>query len=443
MAIPKAGPEPLVDLASFLEPFGELVFRSESRAAMERYATGLVSDLNRKTAADIGRALPGTNSQRLQEFLTNTDWDPREMDRLRVAQMLGRASVGAGVFVVDDTGIAKKGRLSVGVARQYSGTLGRVDNCQVLVTAHYVDRVFDWPVTARIYLHESWAEDEERRQKAHVPPEVRFQTKRAIALDLIDEGLGAGVEPRAVVTDAGYGHQAAFLDGLEERELPYVAGVNRDDHFRVAQEVAADRGDGPPPPYQGRGRPRKAPSLANRVEPKEAQDLLDALPEEAWQQIAWREGTKGPLVKQFARVRVFRTGLRGKHLESEGWLIGEHPLPNHTGDRKVYFAHGLDDLNFDDLVDLAHLRWVVERFYQDAKGELGLDDYEGRLWQGFHRHLALVMLAHSFLTLRQAYGPDVLGRGESDGESGCDPPADGKAVESSSPVSVRGFPPTG
>jgi len=441
MAIPKAGPEPLVDLSTFLEPFGELVFRSESQAAMERYATGLLADLGRKTAADIGRALPGTNSQRLQEFLTNTAWEHREMNRLRVARMRERASVGDGVLVVDDTGIPKKGRHSVGVGRQYSGTLGRVDNCQVLVTAHYVDRVFDWPVCGRLYLPEAWAGDAERRQKAHVPPEVEFQTKGEIALDLIDEARAMGLAPRAIVTDPGYGHQTSFLDGLEARGLPYVVGVNADDTFRLAEHVAADPGDGPPPSHSGRGRPRKAPTLEDRIEPEEAREWLEGLPEDAWEKVAWREGTKGPLVKQFARLRVFRTGRRGKHLASEGWLIGERPVPGHKGDRKFYFAHGLDELSFADLVDLAHIRWVIERFYQDAKGELGLDDYEGRLWQGFHRHLALVMLAHSFLTLRQAYEPEVL---EGEEVAGPDPPSgEGETTPSSASPPARGFPPRG
>lgn len=143
----------------------------------------------------------------------------------------------------------------------------------------------------------------------------------------------------------------------------------------------------------------------------QAQSILAELPAEAWQRIAWREGAKGSLVKQFARVLVHRTGQRGKHLDSAGWLIGERPLPGHVGDPKYYFAWGLDERSLQELVELVHVRWVIERFYQDAQGELGLDHYEGRLWHGFHRHVALVMLAHSFLTLRQSYGPTVLAPG--------------------------------
>ena len=434
MAIPKAGPEPLADLGAFLEPFGALVRRCESREALERYATGLLSDLSRKTASDMGRALPGTNGQRLQEFLTRTSWDPGAMDWLRIEHMLAHASAGAGVLVVDDTGFAKKGTRSVGVARQWSGTLGRVDNCQILVTLHYVDRVFDWPVRARVYLPEEWARDRARRRNAHVPETVGFQTKGEIALDLIEEGREAGISPRAVVSDAGYGDQPAFVDGLEARQLPYVVGVPLTLRFRLAEAVEADPGDRPPPPYSGRGRPRKARTLAERVPALGARAIFEALPVEAWRRVAWREGTKGPLVKGCARVRVFRTGLRGKHRPaSAGWLIAERPLAGHKGDEKFYFAWGLDDLTLEDLIELAHIRWVVERFYQDAKGELGLDDYEGRLWTGFHRHVALVMLTHSFLSLRQTYGPEVTERS---------PPAESEATPASAPPPARGFPPS-
>ncbi len=423
MAIIKAGAEPPVDLAAFLGPFGELLYRKENRHALERYTTGLLSDLDRKTAAGMGRALPGTNDQRLLKFLTGTDWEAAEMHTLRIGQMLSRASVGQGVLVVDDTGFAKKGKHSVGVARQYSGTLGRVANCQMLVTCHYVDAVFDWPVAGRVYLPEGWASDPARRAKAHVPAEVSFATKGEIALTLIDQARKAGIEPRAAVTDAGYGGQPPFLDGLEARELAYAAAVGCAVRFRLAAAVEADAGDPPAPARRPRGRPRKTTGLEDRVPALPAHAILSALPEAAWQEVAWRQGSKGALVKQFARVHVHRAGKHGKHLESSGWLIGERPLPGHSGDAKTYFAWGLDDLSLKELVEVVHVRWVVERFYQDAKGELGLDDYEGRLWHGFHRHVALVMLAHCFLTLQQSYGPAQL--------------------EPSPGAPARGFPPHG
>ncbi len=408
MAIAKAGAEPLAELETFLKPFVALLRRVESKAALERYTTGLLADVGRKTASELGRSLPDTSGQKLQEFLTRTLWDAAEMDRVRIAQMLEQATAGSGVLVIDDTGLPKKGQHSVGVARQYSGTLGRVDNCQVLVTCHYVDAVFDWPVNARLYLPEAWAGDPARRGRAQVPKAVAFATKGEIALELIDAARQAGIAPRAVVHDAGYGHQSPYLDGLEARELPYAGGIEKGVHFRLAEAVEADPGDAPAPSAGKRGRPRKRPGLEQRVPRLSAEAIVDALPAETWQRVCWRDGAKGPLVKQCARVRVYRAARKGGHMASAGWLIGERPLPGHAGDPKYYFAWGLDALSLEDLVELVHVRWVIERFYQDAKGELGLDDYEGRLWPGLHRHVALVMLAHSFLTLRQSYGAAEL-----------------------------------
>ncbi len=433
MAILKAGLTPLGDLEEFLRPFAGLVRRSQSRHALERYTTGLVGDLQRKTASDLGRAVAGTNGQRLQEFLTRTNWEPREMDRLRVQQMVERASVGEGVQIIDDTGFAKKGTHSVGVARQYSGTLGRVDNCQVEVTSHYVDSVFDWPITSRLYLPQVWTKSAARRKAAKVPAEIVFETKGEIALELIDVGIAAGVPTRAVVADAGYGDQPNFLDGLEARGLPYVVGVASSARFRLEEQVRQDPGDEPPPPYQGTGRPRRPRRLQDRLPSREARDLLDALAHEAWRPVAWREGSKGALVKQCAGVRVHRVGRRGAPLATAGWLIGERPVGRDQAEPRYYFAWGVDNLALDDLVELVHSRWVIERFYQDAKGELGLDDYEGRLWTGFHRHTALVMLAHCYLTLRQSYEPEIA----------QPPPTSRSSVQEQPhrPALARGFPP--
>jgi SRSO17 transposase len=429
----KAGPEALTDLVEFLDPFTSLLLRSQSRHALERYTTGLLADLPRKTASDLGRSIAGTNGQRLQEFLTRTQWDPRALDHLRVGRMVAHASVGLGVQIIDDTGIAKKGTHSLGVARQYSGTLGRVDNCQVLLTSHYVDRSFDWPITARLYLPEPWTQDAERLEAAKVPRGTTFKTKGEIALDLIDAGIAAGVPTWAVVADAGYGDQPVLLNGLEERGLPYLVGVASSTRFRLAQDVESDPGPQPPPPYQGQGRPRRPRSLEDRVPSDEASDLLEAFPSDAWSSISWREGSKGRLAKSFLRVRVYRVGLRGKHLPSSGWLIGQRPLPGHGGEPKFFFVWGLDSFSLQELVTLAHCRWVIERFYQDAKGELGLDDYEGRFWTGLHRHVALVMLAHCYLSWRRSHSRDESQGIESSWVSEPD--------EGMSPTPVTGFPP--
>ena len=237
VVVVKAGLKPLADLATFLEPFGSLVRRACPGALHYRSAGGPSPQKQRRT---WGRAVAGTNGQRLQELLTRTAWDSGAMDQLRVQHMVAQASVGRGVQIIDDTGFAKKGTHSVGVARQYSGTLGRVDNCQVLVTSHYVDRSFDWPIAARLYLPESWVQDEARLEKGKVPGDINFKTKGEIALEIIDTGIAAGLPTWAVLADAGYGDQPSFLEGLETRALPHVVGVASTTRFRLSQEVELD-----------------------------------------------------------------------------------------------------------------------------------------------------------------------------------------------------------
>src|SRR5216684_6064569 len=186
--VPKASPEPLPELSTFLEPFAPLFRRHTSRDSMERYMTGLLSDLPHKTCDTIADVIAGTTSERLQHLLTDAAWDPLELDEARVKRLLELHPVTDGILVFDDTGLPKKGTASVGVAAQYSGTLGKIGNCQVVVSAEYLaddptsSTPFHFPVSARLYLPESWITDQERRKQTHVPEEITEQTKPEIAL---------------------------------------------------------------------------------------------------------------------------------------------------------------------------------------------------------------------------------------------------------------------
>ena len=266
-----------------------------------------------------------------------------------------------------------------------------------------------------------------------MPQEVRFETKGEIALGLIDAGLDAGVRTSAVVADAGYGGQPVFLDGLEDRGLPYAVGVPSTTRFRDAGQVDGYAGDEAPAPRRGRGRPRKPRGLAGTMPATEAGTILEGLGGDSWRVVAWRKGTRGALRKLCARTRVYRSGAGGAHLSSAGWLIGERPMNGDGSETKCYFVWGADEMTLDGMVELVHSRWIIERFYQDAKGEVGLDDYEGRLWSGFHHHVALCMLAHCYLALQQDYGPQVEGPGPGElrDEQGS------RGV----PEPTRGFPP--
>ena len=438
VAVPKAGPAPLPELAAFLAPFAPLFRRAQSRQSLERYVTGLLTDLPRKNCDTIAAAVAGTSTERLQHLLTDADWAPEALDEARVRQLVALSPPG-GVLVVDDTGLPKKGTTSVGVAPQYSGTLGKVANCQVVVSAEYVEDApetstpLHWPMSARLFLPEHWAEDPARRRRAHVPRDVVHQTKPALGLDLVDRARAWGVPFAFVVADAGYGQAPAFLAGLEARGVPYACGVKRPFGLRLPDEVRAAAA-APPPPYHGWGRPR----LPRPAPLWDAETLLAGLPDVAWEPVTWRQGTKGALTKEFVAVRAHRAtgnpdvGTNGRSVAHgrvttgpEGWLLGERPVPGHQGEVKQYFLWlpGWPlETPLARLVTLAHARWVIEQGYEDAKGECGLDDFQGRRWDGLHRHLALTWLAYTFLVLQRLAAAAPLDQPDAPVPPGSPPP---------------------
>jgi len=249
---------------------------------------------------------------------------------------------------------------------------------------------------------------------AHVPEEVQFKSKPQIALSLVDLSREWEVPFEVVVADSGYGDNPNFLKGLEERKVAYVCGVESTFGVRLPEEVRAASEAGAPP-YRGRGQPpkeRPAPLYT-------AKEVIGSLPEEAWRAVSWREGTKGTLNKQMVALRVHRaTGsdrMSTTHervlTAEEGWLIAERPLQP-AGDKgeeelKYYYSSLGAEVPLERLAALAKSRWAIEQFYEDAKGECGLGDYQGRRWDGLHRHLALVMVAYSFLMLHSSiFGKD-------------------------------------
>jgi SRSO17 transposase len=418
-AVPKASSDPLPEIAEFLEPFASLFRRSQSRNSLERYITGLLTDLDRKNCDTIAAALAGTSTERLQHLLTDADWDSLKLDEARVRSLSAKSPKG-GVLVLDDTSFPKQGKASVGVARQYCGALGKRANCQVVVSAQYLadepesSRPLHWPVSGRLYLPEGWASDPKRREISHVSEEVIFRSKPQIALSLVDLSREWGVPSEVMVADSGYGKYPSFLGGLEERKVSYVCGVESTFGVRLPEEVRAAKEAGAPP-YQGRGQPpkeRPAPLYT-------ARELIGSLPEEAWETVSLREGTKGTLSKQMVALRMHRAKGSARHsidhelvlTAKEGWLIGERALPgepssaeNKEGEEelKYYYSTLGAEVPLERMAALAKSRWTIEQFYEDAKGECGLCDYQGRRWEGLHRHLALSMLAYSFLMLHSS-----------------------------------------
>jgi SRSO17 transposase len=361
---------------------------------------------SRKNCDTIAAAVADTDPERLQHLLTDAEWEASALDEARVRHLAG-VSPPAGVLLIDDTGLPKQGRASPGVARQYCGTLGKVGNCQIVVTAEYVVDVpsatqpLHWPVAARVYLPASWAQDPTRRRRARIADTTAFATKSELALELVDCARAWGVAFGVVVADANYGSNPHFLAGLEERGLGYVVAVDKRFGVRAPDAVAVVA-SAPAPAYRGVGRPRKKRPADVHVAEEIAAHLTDA----DYTAVTWRDGTAGPLCKQVAACRMHRaagppttTSPRRIRTGPQGWFLVERPLPGESGDTSYYLSNLGADVSRDRLVQLAHARWAIEQFYEDAKGECGLDDYQGRRWDGLHRHLALVLLAYSFLMI--------------------------------------------
>jgi SRSO17 transposase len=364
-----ASPAVLPELEEFLASFQVRFRRPEGAHALERYLTGLLTELPNKNCDTMAQAVPGTSAQRLQEFLTNMQWDHDDLNRQRVEKLIAEVTVGKGALILDDTGFAKQGKASVGVARQYCGTLGKVGNCQVAVTCCYADARASWPVAVRLYLPQEWTEDSERLKRARVPDDVTFETKAQIALDLLDQARAWGVPHRGVTADADYGDNPNFIAGLEARQERYVVAVRCD--------------------FQVRVKTRGAPSC------QRADQALAAVPRRQWRTIRWRHGTKGWLRKKFVALRAWRLTAAGEaHI---GWLLGERAAQGQAEEHKFYWSNLPASATLEDLVDYAHRRHAIEQFHEEAKGEVGWDQYQGRLWPGFHRHAVTVMLALSFL----------------------------------------------
>lgn len=369
--------------------------RAERRYWARRYVQGLLLEGGRKTAAGIARRLQESADaeQALQQLLSQSPWS-HEAVRRAVAQQvipeLGRERVG---WIVDDTGFPKKGAHSVGVARQYSGTLGKVANCQIGVSLSYATADAAIPLDFALYLPEEWVHDPARCERAGIPPAARtHRTKWELALDLIDRARAWAVPEGVVVADAGYGQVQAFRQGLRERNLAYVVGITS----TVA--VWTTPPDPPPLPRGGRGRPRKR--HWDLPAPQSVQAVAEGLPADTWQRVTWREGTKGPLTSRFAAVRVqpAHGHTQGEIREPVQWLLIEWP-EGEPAPTKYWLSTLPEQTSLQDLVWWAKLRWWIEHNDQQLKDELGLDHFEGRSWRGWHPQVTLTCVAFAFLVL--------------------------------------------
>jgi SRSO17 transposase len=359
--------------------------------------------------------------QSLHHLVADAPWSDEEL-LAEVRQEVLSAMQKQGlvmVWIVDDTGFPKKGKHSVGVARQYCGQLGKPDNCRVAVSLSVATWNSSLPIAYRLYLPEEWAKDWRRRRKAGVPKEVKFRTKPQIALEQIRQAVKADVARGVVLADAGYGVDGEFRTGLSELGLPYVVGVQ-------SSMTVWEPGVEPLPakPWKGQGRPPKLLRRDNQHQPVSVKKLALTLPRSAWKDVTWREGTKRNLRSRFAAVRV-----RPAHRDywkaephSEEWLLIEWPR-GEAEPTKYWVSTLPPQTKLKALVKMAKHRWIIERDYEELKQELGLGHYEGRGWRGFHHHATLCIAAYGFLIAeRNRFSPSA--RVGNLGLSGPEPPPD-------------------
>jgi SRSO17 transposase len=363
--LPRNAPAWLDRLSEWLEPFEVCFTHVAQRGAFRRYLLGLLSDSRRKSMSAMLERVsdPGTY-QAFQHFITNAPWSAERVWR----QLRARIPERRGVLILDGTSFPKQGRRSVAVARQYCGTLGKVANCQVAVTAALWTGVRAWMVGAALYVPEDWLTPE-ARTRARIPPAVQFREKWRLALTLLRQIRAAGFDVTAVLGDAEFGDNSTLRQMLHRARLPYALGIS--------STLTVFRGTDP---------------TANAV-----RILSTSLPSRAWRIISWRNGTHRPWKARFAALRV-TPAQRWPHRRHapEVWLLCERDL-GATPRTKHYFVALPATASLKALVQLAHQRWAIEQQYQELKDELGLDHFEGRSFVGWHRHVVLTALTYAWL----------------------------------------------
>ena len=385
--------EPRERLLAFVEEVARPLPHVRQRENALLYVRGLIEQGGRKSLQPTLFRLEETAAryESVQQFLADSPWEPAALVRAcaeRVALELGVIA-----WVVDDTGIVKDGRHSPGVKRQYSGTLGKIGNCQIAVSVHAVGTRGTLPLGWALYLPEEWCADEARRQKAKVPASVVFQTKPRLACALVEQAAGWQIPQAPILADCAYGDDSGLRTKLHTLEREYVVAVTAQTSVYGPETVFAV------PERNGTvGRRRSVAGPDRKPEPLRA--LAERLPRRAWQTLPCRTAATGEQISgRFAFIRVVATHpVRNDHQPPRWeWLIIEWPQGKEAP--TDYWLSNLDEAEPPErLARLARLRWTIELDYRQLKGELGLDHYEGRSYAGFHHHCALVTCAHAFLT---------------------------------------------
>jgi SRSO17 transposase len=381
--------------AAYVEGLVSVIGHQDRGQPLRDYCAGLMLRGERKSVEPIAAVTApervSAQHQSLLHFVGEGRWSDEDV-LAKVREMVlpvieRRGQIEA--WIIDDTGLPKKGRHSVGVARQYCGQLGKEDNCQVAVSLSIANEHASLPVAYRLYLPQEWAEDSDRLRKVGVPKEIGFKTKHEIALEQLHWACAAGLPRGVVLLDAGYGNNGDLRADITTLGLSYVAGI-------LSTTTVWAEGTGPLPPktWSGRGRPPKRLRRDDKHRPVSVKELALGLPKRAWRTIEWREGSAETMSSRFARARV--RAARRHEPRPEEWLLIE--WPEGENEPTKYFLSTLPaDITFNRLVYFAKLRWRIERDYQELKQEVGLGHFEGRRWRGFHHHATLCIAAYGFL----------------------------------------------
>ena len=373
-------------LEAFHERLTPLFADKRQRPWYRRWIHGLMLDGVRKNAAELARVVPGGEVQAMQQFLTDSTWPWEPV--IGELQAMAQETLGEpdGVLVCDDTGFAKKGTESVGVARMYSGTVGKVDNCQIGVFAAYVSSKGRSVVDARLYLPQQWARDRARRHKAGVPKGVRFRTKAQLAVEMIQQAAAGPLSIRWVTCDDAYGRDGGFRESVADLGLLFVCEVPSDQRVWTELPTLPGRSQGQ------MGHPRTRAHMApGAPRPRKVRDLVEEI--DSWQHIQVRQGAKAPIAAHWAALRVWPSANRAPGNES--WLVMERS----NAGRKYYLSNAPAQTPVKTMARVAKQEWFVEACLRDLKQEVGLAHYEARKWSSWHHHVTLCLLAGLFLTM--------------------------------------------
>jgi SRSO17 transposase len=395
-------------LESYLDRIGKVLGRDERRASFATYALGILGDGERKSVEPIAAracadpARADAVHQRLLHFMVDSRWGDRDVRREAASYALEAMTARdpVEVWIVDDTGFLKQGIHSVGVQRQYTGSAGKIANCQIGTSLTVATRTEQLPIDFALYLPKSWLDDDERREEARIPWDMQFATKPELGLQLIRRALDDHVPPGVVLGDKAYGASEEFRDGIRDMGLHYAVGIDPKTKVMV---------------YDKRGRRR-----SERVSVKQLALRIES--RGGFRRTTWRQGTRGPLSARFVLRRVVWAGKPGKDNRAiEGrepvWLLVEW-RDGESEPSNYFFCSLPHQMTRKQLVRLVMQRWRTERAYEDLKGELGLDHYEGRRFPGWHHHVSVVLCCYAFIVAERArhFPPSARRRVETDSQ---------------------------